>query len=111
MFFAQSELEYLGHLITSDGVSADPSKIASMVSWPTPTSLKELRGFLGLTGYYRKFVRGYGAICKPLADLLKKNAFVWSSSADKEFAELKQDMSSTSVLALHKLLQALYLGD
>ncbi|XP_026396241.1 uncharacterized protein LOC113290867 [Papaver somniferum] len=57
--FAQSELEYLGHIITPSGVVADPSKISSMTSWPTPTTIKALRGFLGLTGYYRKSVKDY----------------------------------------------------
>lgn len=62
--FAQEDLEYLGHLITAQGVAADPNKISSMKKWLTPKNLKELRGFLGLTGYYRKFLRGYGNVSK-----------------------------------------------
>jgi hypothetical protein len=57
-------------------VKANGKKLSAVVAWPRPKSLKALRGFLGLTGYYRKFIKGYGSIAAPLTDLLKKNAFL-----------------------------------
>ncbi|XP_026420039.1 uncharacterized protein LOC113316020 [Papaver somniferum] len=61
-FFAQNQLAYLGHLVTSEGVAADPDKLAAMENWPQPTTVKQLRGFLRLTGYYRRFIKSYGTI-------------------------------------------------
>jgi len=69
--FAQSSLEYLGHIISDKGVSTDPTKITDMLNWPTPSSMTKLRGFLGLTGYYRKFVSKYGLLAKPLTNILR----------------------------------------
>jgi hypothetical protein len=73
--FGASEVEYLGHIVNNDGVQVDPKKIESMQYCPHPKTLKRLRGFWGLMGYYRKFVRNYENIAAPLTSLLKKNAF------------------------------------
>ncbi|KAM0959760.1 hypothetical protein ACFX15_024306 [Malus domestica] len=98
--FGQDSIAYLGHIISASGVQVNPSKIVAIVEWPTPTSLRGLHGLLGLAGYYRKFVRHFGLIAKPLTDLLKKDSFLWSPAADTAFSALKLALSTTPVLAL-----------
>jgi hypothetical protein len=99
--FAQQSLEYLGHIISNQGVATDPVKIQAVKQWPTPTDMRQLRGFLGLSGYYKKFIRHYGILSKPLTDLLKKNTqFIWTTQHKQSFEALKQALISAPVLAL-----------
>jgi hypothetical protein len=98
--FGASEVEYLGHLVGKDGVRVDPKKIEAMQDWPHPKTLKSLHGFLGLTGYYHKFVKNYGKIVAPLTALLKKNSFTWTPTVAQDFQTLKMAMCTIPVLAL-----------
>ncbi|MCI27604.1 hypothetical protein A2U01_0048803, partial [Trifolium medium] len=78
-------LEYLGHMVSSQGVFPEPSKVQAILDWPQPKTITELRGFLGLTGFYRKFIKGYATIALPLTSLLRKDAFHWNKEAYKHF--------------------------
>ncbi|KAA0054256.1 putative retroelement pol polyprotein [Cucumis melo var. makuwa] len=98
--FTKDRIEYLGHWVSAKGVEADQEKIKAMLEWPLPTNVRELRGFLGLTGYYRRFIANYGAIATPLTRLTKKNNFHWSKEATMAFETLKKAMVTLPILAL-----------
>lgn len=98
--FATYKVEYLGHFITREGVTTDPSKVRAVADWHQPSYIKQLRGFLGLAGYYRRFVNDFGKIAKPLIDMLKKDSFIWSDISAAAFLTLKRALISTPVLAL-----------
>ena len=74
-------MEHLGYIISDQGVSIDPKKVAAMTNWPRPTTVKALRGFMGFTDYCRRFVKGYGGRSRPFTDLLKKDNFEWDHKA------------------------------
>ena len=78
----------------------DPTKVATVEAWPRPRTVRALRGFLGLTGYYRKFIASYGAVASPLTALLKKEAFSWSEDAERAFLDLKRALMSAPLLQL-----------
>jgi hypothetical protein len=98
--FAQRQLEYLGHVVSTAGVHPEPSKIQAMLDWPPPSTIKALRGFLGLTGFYRKFIKGYASIALPLTAFLRKDAFKWPPEAQQAFDQLKLAMTQAPTLAL-----------
>lgn len=81
-------------------VKVDANKINAIALWPRPTSPRALRRFLCLAGYYRKFVKDYGLIVKPLTNLLRKNSFIWTEEASLAFQQLQAAMTATPVLAL-----------
>ena len=90
----QTEVEFLGHIVSKDGIATNPKKIQLVKDWPEPTNLKQLRGYLGLTGYYRRFIKDYSKVALPLTNLLKKNApFNWTQDCQDAFDDLKRMMS------------------
>jgi RNase H-like domain found in reverse transcriptase len=93
-------VEYFEYIISAEGVTTDPQKIIAMKQWPVPKTLKKFRGVLGLTGYYRKFIKNYGIISRPLTNLLKKDGFRWGTEFNSTFQALKNDMCATPILAL-----------
>jgi hypothetical protein len=100
------EVDYLGHICLGEGVRADQGKIQAMIECPLPKTVKSLRGFLGLTGYYRKFIKNYGTISAPLTSLLKKNSFEWNTDVEHAFQLLKEAITQVPVLALPNFTQS-----
>lgn len=94
--FGQKKVQYLGHIISETSVAVDPDKITTMMNWPKPSTLKALRRFLGLTGYYRKFIQNFGKIAGPLMKMLKKYSFFWMPAAEAVFQKLKEAMTNSS---------------
>lgn len=82
--FGRMEIAYLGHVISSSGVAVDMEKVKAMLDWEKPKNLQELRGFLGLTGYYCKFISHYAQVAKPMTEQLKKDCFGWSEEVHTE---------------------------
>ena len=80
--FCQDSINYLGHVVSVQGVKVDLQKIDAVVNWPLPQNITQLRGFLGLTGYYRRFVKRYASIAWPLTDMLKQNSFHWTPTSE-----------------------------
>eukprot|EP00731_Ephydatia_muelleri_P028340 Em0019g1213a len=99
--FAKSEIRYLGHIVSRQGIQADPDKTSAMISFPVPSDIKELRQFLGLTNYYRRFIKGYSSIAEPLHTLTRKTegGFKWNSECQNAFQHLKHLLVSPPILA------------
>lgn len=98
-------MEYLDHVISSKGVEMDSGKISAIIHWPVPKSIKAVRGFLGITDYYRRFIVRYGQLAKPLTTLLKKEAqgkFQWTVNAQKTSEALKHAIVTSPVPVMPK---------
>ena len=90
----------MGHIISKDGISVDPSKIQDVLDWQAPTSVPDIRSFLGLAGYYRRFVPDFSKIARPMTELLKKGVkFVCDDKCEQAFQTLRRLLTSAPVLA------------
>ncbi|KAL0557021.1 hypothetical protein IC582_005539 [Cucumis melo] len=95
------KVSFLGHVVSSEGVSIDPAKIEVVTSWPRPSTISEVRNFLVLASYYRRFVEDFSRIASPLAQLTWKGTpFIWSSACESSFQELKQKLVTAPVLTV-----------
>ena len=98
--FCQEQVTYLGHIISAEGIATDPEKTKQVAQWPVPTTQREVQQFLGLANYYRRFVRGYATIAKPLHKLTEKTAeFRWTKECEEAFEDLHHRLTSTPILA------------
>lgn len=98
--FGVTKVEFLGYVISPDGISMDPAKVAAIISWPIPTSVRDIQVFLGFANFYRRFIRSFSRIVGPITRLLKKDVpFLWVAAAQAAFAELKIAFTSEPVLS------------
>jgi len=98
----KKELTFLGFIVGSHGIRMDPGKVDAVVSWPTPTTVKEVQAFLGFANFYRRFIINYSDVAQPLTWLTKKDQeYVWTDAAQKAFEELKTRFTTAPVLATH----------
>jgi len=97
----QRSVSFLGHVVSGEGIATDPKKIETVTEWPVPSSVKEVRSFLGLTGYYRRFVKGYASIAAPLHALTKKGqTFEWTEETQEAFDTLRKALTTPPILAM-----------
>src|SRR3989337_1601971 len=99
--FWLKEVGFLGHVISGEGIAVDPTKVQSVTEWSAPTSVGEVRSFLGLTGYYQRFIENFSKIAKPMTEMLKKDTkFKWTEDCEASFQELKKRLVTAPVLIL-----------
>ena len=99
--FWLQEVQFLGHIVSNEGIKVDPAKIEAITNWERPRTPTEVRSFLGLAGYYHQFVQNFSRIATPLTKLTRKNEqFIWNGKCEESFQELKQRLIMTPVLSL-----------
>ena len=95
------EVTFLGHVMSAAGVAVNPSKVQDVLDWKPPKSVPQVRSFLGMAGYYRRFIEGFSRLARPLTQLLKKESkYVWTPACESSFQELKKCLTSAPVLVL-----------
>jgi hypothetical protein len=101
--FWLGQVEFLSHVISKEGIAVNPSKVQSVLDWQAPTNVKEVRGFLGMAGYYQRFIEGFSKIAGPMTKFLRKNTpFEWSEKCEESFQELKKKLTTAPILAVPK---------
>ncbi|BFG34988.1 hypothetical protein CerSpe_212620 [Prunus speciosa] len=99
--FLQDKVKFLGHVVSKDGVSVDPSKVEAVMEWKQPTTVTEIHSFLGLASYYQRFIEGFSSIAAPLTKLTRKDVlFIWNEDCEKAFNELKKKLTTALVLTI-----------
>nr|KYP39326.1 Retrovirus-related Pol polyprotein from transposon 17.6 [Cajanus cajan] len=99
--FWLSEVRFLGHVISVDGIAVDPAKVEAVIQWERPRTATEIRSFVGLAGYYQRFIEGFSRIVMPLTKLTRKDqTFVWTDACEQSFQELKRRLTTSPVLVL-----------
>jgi hypothetical protein len=99
--FYQKKIHYLGHIVSEDGIAVDPEKIEAIKSWPTPKNISKVRSFMGLVGYYRRFIEGFSKIAHPITSLQKKGIkFEWTTKCEESFQHLKDLLTSAPILKI-----------
>jgi hypothetical protein len=102
--FWLTEVAFLGHIISAGGVSVDPGKVKDVLNWMSPATVLEIQSFLGLAGFYRRFIKDFSKIAKPMMKLLEKNkTFEWTRECQASFEDLKKRLTSSPVLVLPDL--------
>jgi hypothetical protein len=98
--FWLKEIKFLGHTISQDGISVDPEKVQEVMDWKPSTTVRQIQSFLGLAGYYRRFILDFSKIAKPMTELLKKGVkYNWSQKCEEAFHTLRQHLTTAPVLA------------
>jgi hypothetical protein len=99
--FWLQKVSFLGHILTAEGVAVDPEKVTAVANWKRPTTVTEIRSFLGLAGYYRRFIEGFSKIARPMTKLLQKDRkFEWTGACEISSCELKRRLTTAPVLVL-----------
>jgi hypothetical protein len=104
--FWLEKIAFLGHILTAEGIEVDPSKVEAVSKWKQPSNVSEVQSFLGMAGYYCRFIKGFSSIARPTTELLKKdNKFVWTPKCEESFQIIKKKLTTAPVLTLPDIHQ------